>query len=80
MSSRGLMDKFNPRPAFQAALASISEGKYAPVPGGVLIKLNNLIIGAVGVTGDSSDNDELCAILGIQAAELLSEPAEPMVH
>ena len=57
MSSRGLMDKFNPRPNFQTALACLSEGKYAPLPGGVLIKQGKRILGAVGVTGDSSDRD-----------------------
>ena len=72
------MDRFDKRPNFQTALATISEGKYAPVPGGVLIKTESgLVIGAVGVTGDTSDNDELCAILGIHWVNLQSDPSEP---
>lgn len=72
------MDRFDRRPNFQTALATISGGKYAPVPGGVLIKNEEgQVMGAVGVTGDTSDNDELCAILGIHSVNLLSDPSEP---
>jgi uncharacterized protein GlcG (DUF336 family) len=39
-----------------------------PVPGGVLIKSGGAIIGAVGVSGDTSDNDEAAAMAGIEAA------------
>ena len=60
------MDKFNPRPNFQTALACLSEGKYAPVPGGVLIKQGKRILGAVGVTGDSSDRDGTLLVLYLQ--------------
>ena len=78
MSSRANMERFDKRPNFQTALATISDGKYAPVPGGVLIKNEvGQLIGAVGVTGDTSDNDELCAILGIHAVNLQSDPPEP---
>ena len=51
-----------------------------PVQHGVLIRLDDMngpIIGAVGVSGDTSDKDEYSAILGVRAAELLPEPAEP---
>jgi len=49
----------------------MSEGKMVPVAGGVLIRdAQNQIIGSVGVTGDTSDNDEICAVAGIQAAGL----------
>lgn len=72
------MDKFAPRPQFQNAMCSISDGRFAPVPGGVLIKRDNVIIGAVGVTGDTSDRDELCAIMGIRSVDLISDPEEPM--
>jgi uncharacterized protein GlcG (DUF336 family) len=41
-----------------------------PVPGGVLIKDGGEIIGAIGVSGDSSDNDEAAAAAGIEAAGL----------
>ena len=48
----------------------MSGGKVVPVPGGVLILQDGAIIGAVGVTGGTSDEDELCAIEGIKAAGL----------
>jgi uncharacterized protein GlcG (DUF336 family) len=41
-----------------------------PVPGGVLIQDGGVLLGAVGISGDSSDNDEACAIAGIEAAGL----------
>jgi uncharacterized protein GlcG (DUF336 family) len=41
-----------------------------PVPGGVLILDGAVLLGAVGVSGDTSDNDEVCAIAGIEAAGL----------
>ncbi len=57
------------RPHFVQALTTASHGKIIPVPGGVLIQdAGGTVLGAVGVTGDTSDNDESCAILGIKAA------------
>src|SRR3981081_4707087 len=41
-----------------------------PVPGGVLIQDGGVLLGAVGVSGDRSDNDEICAVAGIEAAGL----------
>ena len=53
------------------ALAAASNGRIIPVAGGVLILDDEgLVAGAVGVTGDSSDNDEACAVAGIEAAGL----------
>src|SRR5688572_29149113 len=50
-------------PGFIAALIEMSDGKVVPVPGGVLIRdAAGAILGSVGVTGDTSDNDELCAV------------------
>jgi len=64
-------------PAFISALNVMSEGKMVPVAGGVLIRdANNHIIGSVGVTGDTSDNDEICAIAGIQAAGLTPDTGD----
>ena len=72
-SSRQLSERLKDRPAFLGALSTMSEGKVVPVAGGVLIMNNNEIIGAVGVTGGTSDEDELCAIEGIKAAGLSSK-------
>ena len=63
------------RPQFVNALNGVAGGKFIPVPGGVLIIRDNEIVGAVGVSGDTSDNDEHVAILGIRAAGLKSSPS-----
>ena len=50
------------------------------MPGGVLIRdVDGEVLGAVGVSGDTSEKDELCAVAGIKAAGLRSDPAEPPV-
>ena len=78
MSTRLIRDRLAQRPAFQGALASVSDGRFVPVPGGVLIlDAQGVAIGAVGVSGDASDKDEYAAIEGIRAAGFGSEPAEP---
>ena len=58
-------------PAFFGALSDMSGGRMVPVPGGVLIRsASGEILGSVGVTGEISENDELCAVCGIKAAGL----------
>ena len=69
-SSRGLEQLAKDRPHFMNAIIEASGGRLVPVPGGVLIKSGNAIVGAVGVSGDTSDNDELAGVAGIQAAGL----------
>lgn len=77
ISSRLIRDRLSNRPVFQTSLAAAAEGKLIPVPGGVLIEnLEGETIGAVGISGDTSEKDEYCAILGIKKAGLKSEPAE----
>ncbi|NDR59299.1 GlcG/HbpS family heme-binding protein [Aliiruegeria sabulilitoris] len=78
ISSRLIRDRLSNRPTFQSALATASDGRLIPVPGGVLIRdSDGITIGAVGISGDTSDKDEYCAIKAIHAAGLASEPAEP---
>ncbi len=61
-------------PGFIAALNGIFPKGILPVPGGVLIRsADGALIGAIGVTGDTSDNDELCALAGIAAAGLIAD-------
>lgn len=72
-SSRALGDMAGERPHFLAALAAASDGRLVPVPGGVLIKDGDEIIGSVGVSGDTSDNDEAAAVAGIEAAGLQAQ-------
>jgi uncharacterized protein GlcG (DUF336 family) len=63
------------RPHFIGAVNGAIGGAMVPVPGGVLIKVDGEIIACVGVTGDSSDNDELAARAGIEAAGLTADPS-----
>jgi glc operon protein GlcG len=78
VSSRTLRDRLKERPTFQAALVGASEGRFIAVPGGVLVvDAKGVAIGAVGISGDTSEKDEYCAIAGIKAAGLQSDPAEP---
>lgn len=72
-SSRVLNDMALDRPHFMQALTAVSGGKLVPVPGGVLIKDGDEVVGAVGISGDTSDNDEACGIAGIEAAGLSAE-------
>jgi uncharacterized protein GlcG (DUF336 family) len=60
---------------FVTALAAVSQGRIVPSPGGVLIAAaDKSVIGAVGISGDSGDNDEACAIAAIEAAGLIAAP------
>lgn len=62
------------RPHFIQALNGASGGSIIPVPGGVLIRDGaGKPVGAVGITGDTSDNDEACAVAGIQSAGLTAD-------
>lgn len=72
--SRSLMKMAAERPNFVAAAMHVAEGALVPVPGGVLIRAGGEIIGAVGVSGDTSDNDEIAAVAGIEAAGLTADP------
>lgn len=61
-------------PGFIAALNGIFPKGILPVPGGVLIRdAEGALIGAVGISGDTSDNDEICAVAGIIAAGLVAD-------
>lgn len=61
-------------PMFLTALSAISGGRMASVPGGVIIRdADGSILGAVGVSGDASEPDEVCAVSGVEAAGLLAD-------
>ncbi len=72
--SRSLMKMAAERPNFVAAAMHIADGALVPVPGGVLIKAGDQVIGAVGISGDTSDNDEAAAMAGIAAAGFTADP------
>src|SRR5690242_8119726 len=72
--SRGLAERVGKAPAFIQALTAASKGRVVPNPGGVLIaNAQGDVIGAVGISGDTSDKDEACAVAGIEAASLTPE-------
>jgi len=70
-ASRELAERAQKLPAFFGALAAVSQGRLVPAAGGVLIydEARN-VLGAVGISGDTSDRDEDCALSGIKAAGL----------
>ena len=72
--TRGVEKLARERPHFFAGAVSAISGGIVPVPGGVLIKDQaGVILGAVGVSGDTSDNDEIAALKGIEAAGLVGD-------
>ncbi|TCP86324.1 uncharacterized protein GlcG (DUF336 family) [Sphingomonas sp. PP-CE-1A-559] len=71
VSSRKIAEMASERPTFIASLGPISPHGVVPAAGGVLIvDADGQLVGAVGVTGDTSDNDEACALAGVAAAGL----------
>ena len=70
MGSRALFQRAQEQPYFVSAANTLAQGRLVPVPGGVLIQDGGVLLGAVGISGDTSDNDEICAITGIEAAGL----------
>jgi uncharacterized protein GlcG (DUF336 family) len=71
VSSRVIGEMAIERPHFVQAAATIAENGVMPAAGGVLIKDGaGYTIGAIGVTGDNSDNDEICAFAGVSALQL----------
>ncbi|WP_213875938.1 heme-binding protein [Pseudomonas sp. dw_358] len=67
-TSRLLAEDSQQRPAFYAALNALGRGAVVPAPGGVLIRdESGVVLGAVGVSGDTSDIDEQCALKGVEA-------------
>ena len=76
--SRELFERSSKQPMFITAIAAVSQGRLVPVPGGVMIRgAGGDIVGAVGISGDTSDNDEICAIAGIEAAGLKAQAGLP---
>ena len=71
MGTRALMNRAEQQAYFIQAVNGVAGGDMVPVPGGVLIQdQQGTLLGAVGISGDMSDNDEAAAIAGIEAAGL----------
>lgn len=74
VGSRALFARAETQPYFIQSMNALAGGALVPVPGGVLIRRGGAILGAVGITGDSSDNDEACAVASIKARGLEADP------
>lgn len=73
--TRELAERAAKFPTFVTAISAATQGRMVPSPGGVLIiAADQEVIGAVGISGDTGDNDELCALAGIEAAGLAALP------
>ncbi|HEY2526764.1 MAG TPA: heme-binding protein [Xanthobacteraceae bacterium] len=72
--SRTLASRAAKTPQFFTMLAAASGGRMVTNPGGVLIKdASGAILGACGISGDTSDKDEMCAVAGIEATGLKAD-------
>lgn len=77
VGSRALLGHARDLPLFMNAATLVLGGALIPAPGGVLIRARDgRLLGVVGISGDSSDNDEACAIAGISAVGLKADPGE----
>ena len=73
--TRELAERSVKNPAFVGALSAVSDGRMVPSPGGVLITgADGEVVGAVGISGDTGDNDEVCALAGIKTVGLSAVP------
>ncbi|MEM6577791.1 MAG: heme-binding protein [Pseudomonadota bacterium] len=73
LGSRALYNRAQEQPYFISAMNALNSGALVPVPGGVLILQSGDLVGAIGITGDSSDNDEACAVAAIEKMGLTAE-------
>ena len=71
MGSRAIFNRAKEQAYFVGAVNTLAKGAIIPVPGGVLIRDSaGALIGAIGISGDSSDNDETCAVASVEAVGL----------
>ncbi len=74
MAGTAQMARAESQAYFMNAVNGAYGGQVVPVPGGVLVRdKKGAIVGAVGLTGDTSDNDAIAAAAGIEAAGLVAE-------
>lgn len=75
LGSRALFNRAEQQSYFVTAVGTLEGTSLVPVPGGVLVRdRRGALVGAVGISGDTSDNDEAAAIAGIEAAGLTADP------
>ena len=74
IASRKLFGMGEEQPMFMNSLINLSDQKLIPVPGGVLIKNSDgEVLGAIGITGGTSDNDEACAVAAVEAVNMIAD-------
>jgi uncharacterized protein GlcG (DUF336 family) len=74
VGSRSLAQRASSHPAFVNALVALADGDLVPVPGGVLVRdADGSLCGAVGVSGHHPDEDEDCAVRGVEACGLRAD-------
>src|SRR5918997_1840627 len=74
MTNRAIAARAADSPEFFTSLAALAGGRILSVPGGVFVRdADRRLLGAVGVTGDLSLNDEAAAVAGIEAAGLVAQ-------
>ena len=74
MGSRALGARAEAQAYFVDAVGRMMDGDFIPVPGGVLIRnTEGVLLGAVGISGDTSENDEAAAVAAIEALGLIAE-------
>lgn len=72
-SSREIGRRAAAQPVFFGSMAAVADGRFAPAAGGILVRdASGALLGAVGVSGDTSDVDEKCALAGVAAAGLVA--------
>ena len=75
VGSRALKERADAQAYFPLAVGNVFPGGLVPVPGGVLVRdRRGAVVGAVGISGDTGENDELAAIAGIEAAGFTADP------
>lgn len=73
--TRELAERAGKQPAFINALAAVTQGRMVPSPGGVIVAgKDGETLGAVGISGDAGDNDEICALAGVASVGLTAIP------
>lgn len=75
IGSRAIFRRAQEQAFFVDAVNTLADGAIVPVPGGVLIReAGGALVGAIGISGDTSDNDEICAVTAIEAVGLKADP------
>jgi len=74
IAGRAQMERADAQAYFMTAVNGVYGGKVVPVPGGILLRnAKGVVVGAIGVTGDTSENDVIAGLAGCEAAKLTGE-------